>query len=170
MLQAGEARLMSSQGQEVMKAVSTSNGQVIATARRVSETGVRIGAVALGPVGIAVAVGVVAASWYHQRWVDRTLGRIARSTAALETRGRDDDYGTILAGADAAQRYLDVVEFARPTPPVIVHELTAAALDVNKLYHARIRRVHAFLGALDQVQDDHEQRTGRAVAWSKGVE
>lgn len=170
MLDSGEARLMVSQGQELMRAVSTTTGTNIATARRVSETGIAIGAVALGPAGILVAVTVVAASWHHQRWVDRTLGRIARSTAALETRGRDDDYGTILAGADAAQRYLDVVDFARPTPPVIIHELTAASLDVNTLYHARSRRVHAFLGALDQVQDDHEQRTGRAVAWSKGVE
>ena len=170
MLNSGQARLMVSQGQEVMKAVSTTNGQVIATARRVSQSSVGIGAAALGPVAILGAVVVVAASWHHQRWVDRTLGRIARSTAALETRGRDDDFGTILAGADAAQRYLDVVEFARPTAPVIIQELTAASLDVNKLYHARIRRVHAFLGALDQLQDDHEQRTGRAVAWSKGVD
>jgi len=170
MLKSGEARLMISEGQELMKAVSTSNGQVISTARRVSQSGAGIGAATLGPIGIAVAVTVIAASWHHQRWVDRTLGRIARSAEALETRGRDDDYGTILAGADAAQRYLDVVDFARPTPPVVVHELSAAALDVNKLYHARIRRVHAFLGALDQVQDDHERRTGRAVAWSKGVE
>ena len=100
MLKSGQARLMVSQGQEVMKAVSTSNGQVIATARRVSESGAAIGAVALGPVGIAVAVAVVAASWHHQRWVDRTLGRIARSTAALETRS----VGTTTTGPSSRER------------------------------------------------------------------
>ena len=170
MVSSGQARLMVSQGQELMKAVSTTTGWTVGTARRVSEVGVGVGALALGPLGMVTAVAVVAASWHHQRWVDRTLGRIARSTAAIETRLRDDDFGTLHAGADAAERYLNVVEFTRPTPPVVLHELAAAALAANQLYRARIRRVHAFLAALDQLQDDHEQRTGASAAWSKGVD
>lgn len=170
MVNSGQARMMVSQGEQLMKAVSTTTGKTVGTARRVSEVGVGVGAMTLGLPGIVIAAGVVAASWYHQRWVDRTLDRIAQSSAAFEIRVRDDDFGSLEAAADAAERYVNVLDFARPTPPVILQELAAASVDTNQLYRARIRRVHAFLRALDQLQADHEHRTGETVAWSKGVD
>jgi hypothetical protein len=118
---------------------------------------------------LAIAAGAaLAASWAQQRWLEQTFAGVERALARIETRLRDDDFGTL----DGAEALLEVIgdraAFGELAPQVRA-ELAVAHRQVEAIYRSRLRFVERFKGDLERWQVDAIGKDGRAVTWTPEV-
>jgi hypothetical protein len=130
-----------------------------------SATGITA-AVAL-PIVIA-AGAALAASWAQQRWLEQTFAGIERALARIETRLRDDDFGT-LEGAEALLEVIgDRAAFGELSPQVRA-ELAVAHRQVEAIYRSRLRFVERFKADLERWQVEAIGKDGKPVTWTPEV-
>jgi hypothetical protein len=138
---------------------------------------------AAGAAGVAGATGItatvalplviaagaaLAASWAQQRWLEQTFAGVERALARIETRLRDDDFGTL----DAAEALLEVIgdraAFGDLAPQVRA-ELAVAHRQVEAIYRSRLRFVERFKVDLERWQVQAVRKDGKPVTWTPEV-
>jgi hypothetical protein len=118
---------------------------------------------------IVIAAGAaLAASWAQQRWLEQTFAGVERALARIETRLRDDDFGTL----DGAEALLEVIgdraAFGELAPQIRA-ELAVAHRQVEAIYRSRLRFVERFKVDLERWQVDAIGKDGRSVTWTPEV-
>lgn len=138
---------------------------------------------AAGAAGVAGATGItatvalplviaagaaLAASWAQQRWLEQTFAGVERALARIETRLRDDDFGT-LEGAEALLEVIGDRAAFGDLAPQIRAELAVAHRQVEAIYRSRLRFVERFKVDLERWQVDAVRKDGKPVTWTPEV-
>ncbi len=138
---------------------------------------------AAGAAGVAGATGItatvalplviaagaaLAASWAQQRWLEQTFAGVERALARIETRLRDDDFGT-LEGAEALLEVIGDRAAFGDLAPQIRAELAVAHRQVEAIYRSRLRFVERFKVDLERWQVEAVRKDGKPVTWTPEV-